>query len=115
LTPFDLIKLAAASWYLAYALTHTHGPLGIFERLREWRGGRWHGRKYKKAQSVTGRDYDYGTEMEYHGLLDCIICLAPWIAAALYLTNVAVVIDVLAVAGVALWMHGFTSWRMTIK
>lgn len=125
MTPFDFLKLAAAVWYIAYSVTKTHGPFGIFERLREFRGGRWHGR----GKSIISVTYDpdapltkglppnsrvIGEDNPKDGLLDCIICLSIWVALALVLIGANVVTDAFAVAGVALWVHSFSGWRMNI-
>lgn len=107
------IIAVAATWYMAYAVTKTHGPFGIFERLREFKGGRWHGRTYHLASSQEdGRPIEYTPVKMSNGLLDCIICLMPWLAlVVIYLqTGRVLLLEALAVAGVALWIHGYTNW-----
>jgi hypothetical protein len=43
-----------------------------------------------------------------------IICLMVWAALILSLIGRNVVTDALAIAGVALWLHGFTGWRLNL-
>ena len=88
MTPFELLTLSAASWYIAYALTATHGPFNVFLWIRE--------------------------HIPLGGLTSCIICLAPWVAAALYLLHIDALTNVLAIAGVALWAHSYSNWRMKL-
>lgn len=107
MTLLDLLIYAAASWYIAFAITSTFGPFHIFERLKEWRGGRWHGRTNNgtyadKNPPPSGWNHD--------GLLDCIICLSIWVSLALVLIGMNIVIQAFAVAGVALWLHAYSSW-----
>lgn len=111
MTPFELLKLAAACWYVSYIVTNKPGLFGIFERLREFKGGRWHGRTYE----YDIRSSDPKVKMlQPTGLLDCIICLAPYVALVLVLIGANVVTDAFAVAGVALWVHSYSGWRMNI-
>lgn len=84
----DWLYFAAAAWYISYSLTHTHGPFGIFEWIRE--------------------------QLPLGGLTNCIICLMVWAALILSLIGRNVVTDALAIAGVALWLHGFTGWRLNL-
>lgn len=104
MSALELVTLAAASWYVAYVVTSTSGPFGVFTRVREWRGGRWHGRIIDRNAKTTG-DYD-----KYHGLLDCIICTSFWVAQGLTLVTHHSFIDGLAIAGVALMLHRYTGW-----
>lgn len=80
----------AASWYLAYSITQTHGPFGVFDAIRLY--------------------------LPLGGLTACIICLIFWIALIIVwlLTGRLLPLEALAVAGVALWVHGYTSWRMNL-
>jgi cell division protein FtsW (lipid II flippase) len=116
MTPFDLLKYAAATWAICYMVTKTHGPFGIFERLREFKGGRWHGRTVKQGivdtriNEVGGTDMLVGDVVQENGLLDCIVCLSIWVAMALLLIGANIVTDAFAVAGVALWIHAYSSW-----
>jgi hypothetical protein len=113
--PFlEWLYFAAAAWYISYAVTHTHGPFGVFERLREFNGGRWHGRSlYPTKIIMDGTNSRVENEIQKDGLLDCIICLMPWVALILYLIGVNVVTSALAIAGLALWLHGYSGWRHT--
>lgn len=110
MTHFDFIKLIFGVWYIAHAVTATHGPLGVFEWMREKLP---HGRR-KHVHWTLAKDpakelmSDYKV---YPGLLDCIICFAPWVALGLLLVQVDVLRDVLAIAGGALLLHSFTGWR----
>lgn len=107
MTPFLLLKLALATWWIAYAVTATDGPGGVFWYMREnWKHGRRAVRIEREGQVVT---------RQIHGLLDCIICLAPWVAALLMLAalvfKVEAIVDLFAVAGAAILLHGYTGWR----
>jgi hypothetical protein len=103
MTPFEFIKLIFGVWYIAHAVTGTHGPGGLFELMREKLP---HGRRTitRYAETAMSRN-------TLPGLLDCIICFAPWVALALLLVQVEVIRDVLALAGGALLLHSFTGWR----
>lgn len=81
----DLLIITFAAWYVAYAVTSTHGPFTVFERIRK----------------VT----------TLGGLLTCPVCLAPWVALALLLAPMGVVTQALAAAGLAMILHGWSGWR----
>lgn len=81
----DLVIIALATWYVAYAVTSTHGPGGVFERIRK----------------VT----------TLGGLLTCPVCLAFWAALVLLIVPMGVVTQALAVAGAAMILHGASGWR----
>ena len=84
----DLIIIALATLYLAHAFVNTHGPFHAFERLRNWRDGRWHG-----------------------GLLSCTTCAAIWIAALMYVllpTPLAPVVYISAAAGGAVALTAYS-------
>ncbi len=81
----DLLIVAFASWYLAYAVTSTHGPFTVFERIRK----------------VT----------TLGGLLTCPVCLAPWAALVLLIAPMGVVTQALGLAGLAMILHGWSGWR----
>jgi hypothetical protein len=101
-----MVILIGATWYVAYAVTSTHGPGGVFDWIREHV---WHGRR---DQIVTLPD---GTmeHFSHNGLLDCPVCLAFW--AALILVWVTIghidVVQTLAVAGLAMLFHSASGWR----
>lgn len=81
----DLLTLALATWYLAYALTKTHGPFNAFENIRK--------------RFVLG------------GLTTCMVCASVWIAGALYLlwlTPVQPLVYLPAIAGAALMLGSWT-------
>lgn len=109
-----LIKIGMASWYTAYAVTNTSGPFGWFDKIREWKNGIWHGRH---GDPMSARwienDVVHETPPQYpeNGLLDCIICLMPWIALVLWLAPDGIVIWTLATAGLALMLHSYTGWK----
>lgn len=84
----DVLIYAAAAWYLTYAITQTSGPFHVFELVRKW--------------------------LPLGGLTTCIVCLSVWVALGLVLIGRNPVTDALAIAGVALWFHSYTGWRMTI-
>jgi hypothetical protein len=113
MTPLELIELSAATWYIAYAVTKTHGPFGIFEKLREFKGGRWHGRTIKWIEQPPGVVPTF-LQTGNDGLLDCIICLSIWVALVFTLLTRHSIIDAFAVAGLALWAHGYFGWRINM-
>lgn len=81
-----LLILSCAVWYIAYAVTSTHGAFKMFERLRK---------------------------LPHGGLLDCPVCLAFWVAlivVTLTLQRVDLV-QVLAVAGASMLLHSACGWR----
>lgn len=86
MTPFELITLAAAAWYISYVVTSSEGPFKIFEKLRK--------------------------HAPMSGLTTCIICLSIWVAIVLRVIGLNIVTDALAIAGVALMLHSFTGWRI---
>lgn len=87
MTPFDLLRLALATWYVAYVVTKSDGPFKVFAFIRQ--------------------------HLPLGGLTTCIICLSVWAAAALYLLIPFApgVLDVLAIAGGALMLHAYSGWR----
>lgn len=113
----DWLYYAAAAWFVAYVVTSSAGPFGVFMRLREWREGRWHGRHY---QMVEMKPDQHATPMwekqsMRDGLLDCIICTMPYVALILRLIGANVIFDAFAIAGIALMLHGYTGWRHNIS
>lgn len=116
----DWLYYAAAAWFVAYVITSTSGPFAMFMRLREIGGGRWHGRD-KSAKVVTFNPITKEEKIAYEipatkdGLLDCIICLMPYVALALRLIGANVIFDAFAIAGIALMLHGYTGWRHNIS
>lgn len=83
----DLIIVVFAAWYVAYAVTSTHGPFNVFERVR-------------KVTTVGG-------------LLTCPVCLAFWAALVLLIVPMGIVVQALAAAGAAMILHGWSGWRFT--
>ncbi len=80
----DFIILALATWYLAHALTKTHGPFNAFESIRK--------------------------RFSLGGLTTCMHCSAVWIAALLWAawqTPLQPLVYFPAIAGLAI---GFGSW-----
>jgi len=102
-------ELVAATWYLSYVLTNKGGPLNLFARAREAGGGRWHGRtiEWTINKSPTAPTYEQNGQP---GLLDCIICIAPYVALVLWLINSDYLTIPFAIAGLALWAHSYTGW-----
>lgn len=84
----ELVTQSLAVWYLAYALTRTHGIFGVFAKLRQL-------------------DARIGLN-----LLSCIVCTAFWCAVVmLLLWRVApLVVQVFAAAGLAMLAHKYTGW-----
>ncbi len=81
----DLILIALASFYVAYAVANTHGPFGAFEDLR--------------ARLPLG------------GLTSCMICLSPWASALFYLALMAGAtwfVWIFAAAGVSVFAYRYT-------
>lgn len=81
---YNLLITAAASWYLSYAVTSTHGAFGMFETLRK--------------------------RLPLGGLTDCIICLIFWIALGIGYLQGLTIIESIAAAGIGLFLHGYTGW-----
>ena len=84
MTPLDLLIVALATFYVAYAVSWSHGPWNVFVWLRE--------------------------HLPLGGLTACLVCLAPWLAALFYVlmfTPLYVAVNVLAIAGtsVLLWRY----------
>lgn len=82
--PLNLLIIALATFYCAYAISGTHGPWHVFEWLR--------------------------THLPLGGLTGCLVCLSPWLAALFYVlmfTPLYVAVSVLAIAGasVLLWRY----------
>jgi hypothetical protein len=109
-----VLELVAASWYVAYVLTNKGGPFNAFARVREWRGGRWHGRfidfKLIKNEPQYAPVYE---EQTMPGLMDCIVCMLPYVALGWWLIDQAgagVVLLPFAISGLALWAHSYTGW-----
>lgn len=84
MSALELVTLAAASWYVAYVVTSTYGPFGIFGLIRAY--------------------------LPLGGLTTCIICLSIWVALILRLIGANVITDALAIAGLALWVHRYSGW-----
>ena len=113
MTPFDLLLLALATWYLAYSAVKLAGPFGVFTWLREWRGGRWHGRTYEYDIRVGNGD---SKALQTNGALDCIYCISLYVAigfALLWLTPARPLVYPFALAGAALMLHRYTGGMHT--
>lgn len=121
MTSFNLFILILATWYLSYALVNKHGAFGMFDKLREFKGGRWHGRNMTRGiidtriNEVGGTDFKLGDIVKKDGLLDCIICTSVWVAFALCMASGDNnLIDVCAVAGGACLLHSYSGWRVNM-
>lgn len=111
MTPFDLLKIILGTWYIAHAVTATHGPAGIFEWTRDHV---WHGRRGMRLEKVVIEDGAIVPALQVpkeNGLLDCIVCFAPWVALVLLIAPDGMIVNALAIAGGALLLHSFTGWR----
>lgn len=84
MTPFELLTLSAACWYVAYIVTSLDGPFDVFKLFRSY--------------------FPLG------GLTSCIICFSVWVAIVLRVIGANIIIDALAIAGIALWIHRYTGW-----
>ena len=84
--PFDLIVLVLATFYLAYAVTKTHGPYSAFAWLR--------------------------TKVSLGGLTACIVCLTFWVALLMWFListhMLTFVVYALAGAGGAIALYRYT-------
>lgn len=109
MTPFQFVMLCAATWYLSHALVNTHGAFGMFDKLREFKGGRWHGRYPTVVQDRNGE-----RTTDLVGLLDCIICTSVWVALALCLLFGFTWYYCFAVAGGAMLAHSYSGWRVNM-
>ena len=108
MTPFQFVLLCAATWYLSHALVNTHGAFGMFDKLREFKGGRWHGRS-------MGWHIDYKEKVPMKdGGLDCIICTSVWVALALCLLLGFTWYYCFAVAGGSMLAHSYSGWRVNM-
>jgi hypothetical protein len=86
-TPFDLLILALATWYLSHVITtpSISGPYKSLALLRE--------------------------RVSLGGLTHCKVCFAPWAAALLFVlghTPLQPIVVVLALAGAALMLGSFS-------
>lgn len=107
-----IVGLVSAAWYLAFAVGMS-GPFQVFDKLREWRGGRWHGRT--EEQFINGGKYDQGGMGIYNkdGLMDCLVCRMPYIALMLLIAhhfNLDLLYWPFSIAGLALWAHSTFGW-----
>jgi len=84
----QLLYFACAAWYVSYVVSSSSGPFNVFIWIR--------------------------AHLPLGGLTHCIICLMPWVALILSSMGRNIITDALAIAGVGLWFHGFTSWRMSL-
>ncbi len=104
----NLVLIGLATWYVAYAVTSTHGPGGVFEWVRE---NVWHGRHgYDTTEPATANAAGVA-RVKRNGLLDCPVCLSFWAALILLLVPMGVVVQALALAGAAMILHGLSGWR----
>ena len=58
MNPLDLVLIALATFYVAFAVSSTHGPFNAFAWLR--------------------------VHLSLGGLTQCLVCLSPWTAALFY-------------------------------
>ncbi len=116
----DLVLIGLATWYWAYALTSTHGPLGVFDWIRdviphgrtsELRVKPDVDREFKRGEIIPKEYLDKTYTQKIPGLLDCPICLAFWVALAFLLAPMGVFTQASALAGAAMLMHGLAGWR----
>jgi len=84
-SPFELVTLALATWYLSYIITVQDGPFLVLKKARD----------------------------KWGGALKCIYCLAPYVAAAMYVVSRnnqygLPIVQVVAIAGGALMLRAYT-------
>lgn len=75
------LRRTFAALYLAYVLTHTHGPYDVFKMARE--------------------------TLPHGGLLTCFFCLVFWAALTLHILP-RFIVDALMVAGGASALYKYT-------
>lgn len=104
-----LLILTCAVWYVAYVLTSTHGPGGVFEWIREHV---WHGRTKYTPEVVRSENYIPGAKQK-NGLFDCPVCLSFWVALILVTVTLQHfdLVQALAVAGASMLLHSAAGWR----
>lgn len=89
LNPLDMLLLVSAVVYVAYAISSTHGPFHLFQRLRQ--------------------TFPLG------GVTTCIVCLMPWVSVLLLLLYTVawgqMIVTVLALSGTALMLVAYTGVR----
>ena len=89
LTPFDLLVIALATCYWAYAVTKTHGAFHLFSRLRE--------------------------RVTLGGLTSCPICAAFWLGIGFYAlmtTPIRPLVEISAAVGLATAIGFYTGmWQ----
>lgn len=87
LSPFDLVVIALAACYWAYAVTKTHGAFHLFSRLR--------------------------SKTTFGGLLECPICAAFWFGVVFYaltLTPLKPIVEISAAVGLACAIGFYTGY-----
>lgn len=85
MNPFDFIATAIATWYICYVLVSKSGPFRVLERIRAKSGG----------------------------LLECIYCVAPYVALLLYMlvlhTDFGIhLVQVFGIAGLSMMLRSYT-------
>lgn len=83
--PFDILILAAATWYIAHIVTRSDGPYGVFRWLRK--------------------------EFPLGGLTTCIHCAAIWVAVGLWVlwqTPIAALVLPFSIAGAGLMIGSYS-------
>jgi hypothetical protein len=86
MTPFNFIIYACATWYISYVITAQSGPFDLLEKARD----------------------------KVDGLLSCIYCIAPYIAALVYAVGEYhesigyPVVCGFAIAGLSLMLRSYT-------
>lgn len=107
----NLLLRAGATWLLSYAFTQLDGPMGIFETMREWRDGRWHGRReyYVTTHKTPTEESRY--QVKIGGLFDCIICTATWVGVIVMLVPDGAVLQGFGIAGIAMFLHSYSGWK----
>lgn len=102
-----LIEIALSSWYIAYVLTNSHGPGGVFDWLRF---AIPHGRgSMEITEEMDGKETVHNVEIP--GLLNCVVCLIIWVALFIGFCLRAPIIECIAAAGLGLLLHSYSGWR----
>jgi hypothetical protein len=87
-----MLMLIGATWYVAFAVSSTSGPFGIFRVVRE--------------------------QLPLGGLTGCVVCLAPWTAGALVLVAATPLwpgVWLFGIAGWALMLGAYTGAKHIVE
>lgn len=98
MTPFDLLTLALATWYLSYVIVKLDSPFHLLGRARTWATAR---------ATLPDGTLQPGSVGDW---LSCVYCVSPYVAAVLWLVSLTPLAPLLypfAIAGAALLLHKY--------